>query len=280
MIPYTLSLWPKRPLVWTDNGRVNISVVFTWHLPEIRRYCAALAEKAIVGGPAIKMMPDYLSDVAEIGGELPGVLQRHNALATRTTVGCPNHCSFCGVPEIEGDFRELEDWPDLPIVCDNNLLAASRKHFDRVIDRLKRHKGIDFNQGLDARLLDRRHAYALSGLVGVFRLAWDSPAQEAPVLRAVALLTGAGIPLSRLRCYVLVGYHDTPEESHYRMNTLVRAGILPNPQRYVPLNSLTGSYAGPGWTNRELRRLCRYYARESLYAIRRGSFRIPFEEFV
>jgi hypothetical protein len=184
------------------------------------------------------------------------------------------------VPEWAGAFRELQDWPDLPIVCDNNLLASSRAHFERVIDRLKRHRGVDFNQGLDARLLTMDIARRLAELDGIFRLSWDTPAQEGAVFDALTRLWAAAIPKDRIRCYVLIGYNDTAEFAHDRCRSLVALGILPNPQRYVPLDSLTRRYVGPGWTDKELTRICRYYARESLWAMRRGGeFRIPYEEF-
>ena len=130
-----------------------LSVPFTWLLPEARAAAVAYSGPVRVGsGPAVDLMPDYLADVAQVGGESPiPPLAIHNPLATFTTRGCPNRCPFCAVPLIEGDLRELEDWPVRPIICDNNLLAASLKHFDKVIDRLKTLPWVDFNQGLEAR---------------------------------------------------------------------------------------------------------------------------------
>ncbi len=104
-------MWPKRPYRWTAHGREHISIPFTWNLPEVRRDIVngnLFADKPIVGGPAVRLMPDYLADVADVDvGDYPGVLQMVNPLATKTTVGCPNRCSFCAVPKTEGVFVEL-----------------------------------------------------------------------------------------------------------------------------------------------------------------------------
>ena len=84
-----------------------------------------------IGGPAVDLMPRYLEGCgAEIGGDYPGVLQRFNHLATRTSLGCPRKCNFCAVPKVAAArARELSgkpvmplpDWPDLPVIADDNL---------------------------------------------------------------------------------------------------------------------------------------------------------------
>jgi len=262
--------WPKKPHWWWCSNTWYISVPFTWQLPALRQDLLngdLFGFEVRVGGPAVKLMPDYLGDIAgvTVGGEYRGALQVVNPRATRTTLGCPRACGFCGVPRFEGEFRELEEWPDLPVICDSNLLASSLRHFERVVDRLKRHKQVDFNQGLDARLMTPHHAYELSKVEGLFRLSWDGVGQESAVLRSIQMLTGEGIPRARIRCYVLVGWRDAPEEVAYRMERLKAVGVLPNPQRYVPLDSLTGKFVGDGWTERELRRFCRYWSRRRLY---------------
>ena len=162
-----------------DGDVQNISVPFTWNLPDLRTEFMQrdfLLGKVRVGGPALKLMPDFFADMPwiEVGDDEPGVLQRMNPMATRTTVGCIRRCSFCAVPITEGKFYELKDWQDLPIICDNNLLASSQRHFDKVCDRLEHHDWCDFNQGLDARLINDHHAERIGRLRGAHvRLALD-----------------------------------------------------------------------------------------------------------
>ncbi len=273
--------WPIGPYYWEQDGRRCISVPFTWNLPEVR---TAILEgdlfygRPLVGGPAVKLMPDYLADVADIGGDLPGVLQRVNPQATRTTVGCPNHCGFCAVPTLEGGFRELDDWPDLPVICDNNLLAASDRHFSRVMMRLRKWSGVDFNQGLDARLLEDSHARAIAelGPDTTVRLSWDLSSQEKDVIRAVTRLRKAGVIRKQIRVYVLIGYLDQPKEALYRLETLYYGlGVTPSPQRYHPLDAVDDSYIGPLWrgAESELEKMVRYWSRL------RYTGGVPYEEF-
>jgi len=254
--------WRKGIAAWRMGQALYLSVPFTWLLPEARELAAAHGGPVYAGGPAVDLMPAYLADVAVVGEPCPvPPLPLHNPLATFTTRGCPNRCPFCAVPRIEGEFRELADWPVRPIVCDNNLLASSRRHFDRVIERLKRLPWVDFNQGLDARLFSAYHASRIAELKAVkVRFAFDTLAAETAVADAVSLARRHG--LRDLGVYVLIGYNDTPDEARYRLETVRSWGIPPNPMRYQPLDALEkNAYVAPGWTARELKRMMRYYSR-------------------
>lgn len=269
--------WSKKFLEWTDDDQAYLSVVFTWDLPKVMERTIILREKGYtvhVGGPACKLMPDYLADVARVNEMEVPVLERHNPMATFTSRGCVRHCKFCAVPQIEGGLVELDDWPIRPIVCDNNLLACSRAHFDDVIDKLKPLSGIDFNQGLDARLLTEYHADRLAELDCMVRLAFDSVSYESQFMRAYETLRKAKIAKRRIRVYVLIGFDDTPEDALYRLELVRRLKITPNPMRYQPLNTLKkNSYIAPGWTDKELKRYMRYWSRL------RWLNSVPFEEF-
>jgi len=229
-------MWPKRAIDWIENGTALVSVPFTWELPQAYSRCAFLREqgyKVRAGGPAVNLMPDYLVDVAEIGGEVDA-LKHHNPDATFTSRGCIRKCGFCAVPKIEGDLVE-------PL------------------------GGVDFNQGLDARLLTDYHAARLAGLALVaVRLAWDHVGLESTVMTAIERLERVGFLKRQIRVYVLIGYDDTPEDALYRFETLKAWGIWPNPQRYNPLDALKrDSYVAPNWTHRELKRMMRYWGRQA-----------------
>lgn len=302
-------MWSKRILEWKDDqkGIAYLSVVFTWdlHLAYQRAiWYASLGYDVQAGGPAVKLKPEFLAPVATCNAmEIPGVLQRHNPWAARTTTGCPNRCPFCAVPIIEGDFQELDTWRPGPVLCDNNLTAASRKHFDRVIDRLKpfdtyrrkierinrrrkRQKRppvweipqIDFNQGLDARRLTKHHARRLAELDCMTRLAWDRIEGEHDFFKAYGMLRAEGIPPERIHVYVLIGYHDTPEEAQYRLEAVANTGSWPNPMRFQPLDALIkNSYVGRYWTALELRQHMKYYSRLLWF---RERYKMTFEQFL
>jgi hypothetical protein len=269
----------RAPGQQCDPRTVRLSVPFTWNLRHARQRAAWLQTqgyRVLAGGPAVRLMPAYLADVATIEEDWPGAVQKHNPFATFTTRGCVRKCPFCAVPVIEGAFRELETWPVAPIVCDNNILASSRAHFDRVVDRLKpvAHLGIDFNQGLDARLMTARHADRLAELGCLARLALDHASLESAFLRAFQHLRDAGFPKHSIRCYVLIGYNDTPEDALYRLRLVDSLGIKPFPMRYQPLDALRkNAHVGHNWTEEELRRFVRYWARIRYF------HHIPFEEF-
>lgn len=266
--------WFKSLVEWTEGDSAFLSVVFTWDLPTAYQRAAWLREegyRVIAGGPAVKLMPDYLREVAQIGGDMDGVLERHNPEATFTSRGCVRKCKFCAVPKIEGDLLELDDWEPRRVVCDNNLTACSTSHFSDVMHKLRGIKGVDF-QGLDARLLDSQHAMLLSRLdLSVIRVAWDRV--DADPWYGVRNLTAAGIPKSKVRVYVLIGFNDDPADARYRLEEIRCRGFLPCPQRYNPLDALErDAYVAPGWTDSELRRYMRYWYNPQVWGV-------PFDEW-
>jgi hypothetical protein len=266
--------WPKNITIWQKGDVGYMSIPFTWLLVDAR---ARLLQKDMfikhwnVGGPAVQLMPDYLQGIKNVslGGDMPGVLQRVNPMATRTTVGCPNRCKFCGVGQrlIEGPFKELPDWPDKPIICDNNLLASHHRHFDRVIDRLVKWEWCDFNQGLDAAFLTNHHAKRIAEIKNpIVRLALDSDARRNVWTRAHETLHQAGIAKHRIRTYVLCGFRSTPDESWARCEWVKAQGYDPYPMWFHPLMALERNIVTPeqvllGWTDNERKELMGWYYR-------------------
>jgi len=111
------------------------------------------------------------------------------------TRGCPNKCSWCIVPEKEGNIKAYADIGSFigsyktAVLMDNNVLASDHgiKQIEKIIDmKIK----VDFNQGLDARLIDDSMAKLLSRVKWLkpLRLACDSQAMKNPVEKAVSLL--------------------------------------------------------------------------------------------
>jgi len=255
--------WHGTFAEWTEGDTAFLSVPFTWNLQDAHQRAAWLRQQGYrvrAGGPAVSLMPHAMADVAELGGEVDA-LPHHNPRATFTSRGCIRQCSFCAVPKIEGGLRELAEWEPRPVVCDNNLLACSLVHFNQVIDRLKPLSGIDFNQGLDARLLTKYHAERLAELDCTVRLAWDHIDTGNAFMAAYEWLRKAGIPKRRIRVYVLIGYQDTPDDAWFRLRTVWNLGVMPNPMRYNPLDALVrDAYVGEAWSDRLLRAYMRYWA--------------------
>ena len=264
--------WPGGPMEWLEGRTLYVSIPFTWDLPEVRYELNAsslLWDRAVVGGPAVRLMPGYfdiLKPYVTEGGDLPGVLQRVNPMATRTTLGCSRRCPFCAVRQIEGRLVELGDWPDLPILVDNNLLATSSGHFDRVMDRLERWEGVDFNQGIDSRLLTPTHAHRIGRLPRPYtvRLALDHDGYRDAWEQAYVLLRRAGVPNRFIRSYCLIGWKDTPTEAWKRCEWVEAHGAMPLPMWFHELttmqrNVVTEAQEQLGWSGEERKRIMRWF---------------------
>lgn len=258
--------WSNGIAEWIEGDTAFISAVFSWNAQKAYSLCIyykQLGYKIRCGGQAVWQFPQMFSEFDTSG--VVDALPHHNPDATFTSRGCIRKCSFCLVPKLEGKLVELDDWPVRPIICDNNLLATSYAHFDKVIDRLitGNVKGIDFNQGLDARILTDYHAKRFAELPKdtIIRLAWDHISMEQTYLSTFQRLINAGVKAQQIRTYVLIGYKDTPEDAHYRLEKVRELGALPNPMRYQPLDSpKRNSYVGENWTNELLTRYMRYWS--------------------
>ena len=265
--------WPKAPTSWIEQRIFYISIPFTWHLPQVKAHLmqqSFLWDSAVVGGPAVSLLPTFFEDCPHVTTkkQSPGVLQRINPYATRTTIGCPNNCKFCGVKRINGNFIELEDWPNLPIIIDDNLLAASEQHFDRVIDRLiqwNQWKWTDFNQGLDSRLLTDYHAKRLAQIQkSMIRLALDNMTYAETWETAFERLRRAGIAKTNIRSYALIAFNTDPGEAWCRCEWIESHGIKVLPMWHHPLdalreNTVTKEQRELGWTDYERRRIMQWF---------------------
>ena len=126
------------------------------------------------------------------------------------TRGCINKCSFCIVPEKEGEIRKHADIEeflrhDKVVFMDNNVLASD--HGIDQIGRLSELKvKVDFNQGLDSRLIDPFVAKRLSKLkwLSPVRLACDSHKQISDIKKAVTLLRWENVTPRRYFVYCLI----------------------------------------------------------------------------
>ena len=268
--------FPRGSTRWLgEQGTLFVSVPFTWNLPTLRRLlnnADIYVDHIVVGGPAIRLMPRYFEDCPWITtdlGDLPGVMQKVNPYATKTSTGCVRTCEFCAVPKTEGALKELDDWPDLPIITDNNLLACSLPHFDRVMDRLENHQGVDFNQGLDARLLTQYHAERIALLKiakrGV-RLALDNASIQSVDTwsTAYAYLRMSGVARRNISSYALIGFDSDPPEAWARCLLIekTKSRVLPmwfHELDAMKANQVTEKQKALGWDDYERRRIMQWF---------------------
>jgi len=244
------------PPLWAEYDEVHISVAWTWDLPRaewLARQWSPVAPVRI-GGPALN----------EPGGAfMPGQYVRQGC--TITSRGCPNHCWFCSVPR-----RERHGLVELPIqpgnnILDDNILATSRPHFERVCEMLRSQRDVQFTGGLEAARLTDWHVDQLVGLrLNQLFFAYDTPEDLEPLREASKRLLRAGLTRHKLRCYVLVGHpRDTQESAETRLLETIGLGFFPMAMLY---RDETGSVE-PSWLSFQRR-----WARPaSIYAHQRAA---------
>lgn len=151
------------------------------------------------------------------------------------TRGCPRHCPFCIVSEKEGNTHTVADigefWKDQKYIelLDANILASKdrEKHLLSLADT---GAYVDFNQGLDVRLMDRDTA-ALIGNIKLkdIHFAWDNPGDQATIdgLELYAKYSQKKIHGSYATVYVLTNFGSTHEQDLERIYRLREMGYDP-----------------------------------------------------
>jgi len=211
--------WVGEPDLFAPHpDLVEISCVFTWDVAECLRLKAAwegYAKQVLVGGPGF----------GDDGGAfVPGRFVKLGV--TYTSRGCPRRCSWCYVPQREGSIRELDIAPG-NIVQDNNLLACSREHIEKVFRMLESQRAIKFSGGLDHRLLRQWHLEAISALrLDEVWLAYDHKSHRKSALKAIELARKY-FSREKVRCYVMVGKDEDIAGAEQRLREAYNAGALP-----------------------------------------------------
>lgn len=151
-----------------------------------------------------------------------------------TSRGCSNNCGFCIVPKKEGKIREHSTLSEFVqhrkvVLQDNNFLASPHAE-DKLFEMIERKLIVDFNQGLDIRLLNEKFACLLARLnPPELRFAWDYVGIETTVRCGISLLKNAGFPINRHRIsmYVLCNYGTNLKEDLHRVEVLRSLDVRP-----------------------------------------------------
>jgi hypothetical protein len=239
------------PSMFAEADKIEISVSFTWDIPEAERLEKEWRHVAptTIGGPAFN----------NPGGDfIPGqYIKRGYVITSR---GCNNRCWFCSVWKREGGVvRELpitEGWN----VLDDNLLACSESHIRAVFSMLEKQKErIQFTGGLEAKLLKPWHVDLLHSLKPKqMFFAYDTPDDLEPLIEVGRMLKTAGFTRNHMRCYVLIGYpKDTLEDAEKRLITTIQHGYFPMAMLWKDKN---------GMTNYDWRKFQRLWARPAIIA--------------
>ena len=236
----------------------------------------------LTSAPIEERIPDY-SILEHIDYTYP-VRDAYFGYASR---GCIRKCHFCGVPKLEGAQKEMPPLTQLVegvssrygekkdlILMDNNITASSRykevmaeirdlgfipgSMLERDGKRLKRR--VDFNQGVDARILAKSPMYLkemATVCISPLRIAFDHIGVRKVYETSVRMAAENGI--TSLSNYMLYNFKDTPADLYQRMrlnielNEKLGIRIWSFPMRYQPVTLKERSHIGEKWNRYYLR---------------------------
>lgn len=240
-----------QPLLTGHCDKVYMSKVFSfspdyeWCIDadEIHRggsgYCIELvdgkerynAEKDIPLPKEVEhIMPDY---------ELYGITDTAYGFLTR---GCPRQCGFCHVASKEGpvsrkvaDLKEFWNGQKNIVLCDPNILA-SKDHIDLLEQVAETKAKVEFNQGLDIRLVTDENLKALKQVrLTHIHFAYDRIQDREivePRLEAFVKRTGFNRSKGGVMVYILCNYDTTIQEDIHRIQFCRSLNISPYPMIY------------------------------------------------
>ena len=225
-----------NPLLPYD--RVYSSKVFTF-TPE----CPYLPEDAIKGGTGYGIMDELPQDIDDIFPDYSLYLDCDHAIGFLTR-GCIRKCPWCVVPRKEGKIRPYRTWREVKrpdsrdiVFMDNNVLACAHG-LEQIEDMIGQDVRVDFNQGLDARLITPEVASMLAGLkwIRFVRMSADTDEMLEKVLTPIDRLRKHGVKPYRVFVYVLVQDVESAERRAVALRQ-IGAEVFAQPYRDFTTNA-------------------------------------------
>ena len=230
MTPVDDMAFYDTPGLWIpDHDEVHICCVFTWDIEQAKdmqfQWQGRTKKPVLIDGPAF----------GNSGGEFVPVRYVKPGVVF-TSRGCPNKCRWgdmrCLVPEREGKLRELSihegNW-----INDNNFLACSKQHREKVYQMLRGQKAVEFKGGLEAaRLTDWDIEQMRSLRIRKMFFACDHDGAIPLIQKTAKRLYAAGYKWDHLHCFVVIG--DDMKKNESRLIAVAEAGIMPFAQLYQP----------------------------------------------
>ena len=237
----------------------------------------------VVSTPIEELIPNY-----GILNDIDYTYPVNDAYFGYASRGCVRKCAFCGVPKLEGGQREMPPIASLIagvderfgpkknlILMDNNIAASSR--YKEVIAEIRDtgfqsgalfkrsdsppvKRRVDFNQGVDARILSKTPMYLkemATICIDPLRIAFDHIGMRHAYERSVQMAADYG--LRSLSNYMLYNFMDTPSDLYRRMsinielNERLGVRIWSFPMRYLPVTMKDRSHVGKNWNRYYLR---------------------------
>lgn len=259
-------------------SKIYITSLFTWAWEpvwqSVRKYKSWYPDIEItLGGLYASLLPDHAkasgADTVHIGLHLEAehcipdysLVPEWDGNIIFASRGCNNRCPNCVVPRVEGNIcLEKESIKHLLhpthkklIFFDNNILAM--KYRDNIFEEIiELNMPVDFNQGLDARLLDNKAADYIGKMkIPMVRLAYDLPNQRDALKNAIEKLGENGITKRHILVYAMFNFIETPNDFLDRVKEILNWGASCYPMRFQPINTLKkDAYVSTHWTNTQL----------------------------
>ncbi len=233
------------------------------------------------GAPAIaELVPDY-----DLLKQVDYPYFPNDAYFVRITKGCIRSCKFCAVPRLETEYGYLNSVGNQVVsvkalygerknlvVMDNNILGIedidyhingiAEIGFERGATFKGKRRYVDFNQGLDARIIAEKPELAklLAKIcLSPVRLAFDfnSRLMGRAYKEAIHLLAAEGF--REFTNYLLFNFNDAPEDLYsrlmvnYELNDKLKLQITGFPMRFIPMDDVKRNHISQFWKWRFLR---------------------------
>ncbi len=243
-----LSVGKQQKRLFDIPDETYLSCVFRWNRKSAIETASQL-HNCFIGGTGVdiqtKLTDEIMSTPPDYSlyptGYAVGFLSR----------GCIRKCPWCVVPRKEGNLKRVATAQEIvgshkkAVFIDNNFLAL--RDYEKDLIWLAENKiTIDFNQALDARLVDDKAARLLAKCKWYpgIRLSLDSDGMIKHVKRAVDNLVKHGVSRGSLRVFTLIGFSGY-ESDLERLFKLREWGIAPFPMGYK--DNDTGEEPARGW---------------------------------
>ena len=244
-----------------------------WHSTYDKIYCSKIFTKAdkngdyrtddmICGGSGINIKRKLPKEIEHIRPDYS--LYNLNYSLGFTTRGCIRSCGFCIAREKEGYIKEhaeveefLNPKSKIIILMDNNFLALL-SHIKKLQKYIDRGWIMDFNQGLDIRLINKESAKLLRNVKHLkqIRFSWDLMNYEKEVKEGIKILLKIGIKPYRIMVYTLCNFNTSFEEDMYRFEELVNLEVDPFVMIYENGDRNLRDFAR--WVNKRIYKVCEW----------------------
>lgn len=251
LVQMKLSAWHKaqgdhvewyQPLISGHMDKVYMSKVFSFS----QDYPYPIdADEVIKGGSGyhIKLVDGketWIGDSESLPDEIEHTCPDTSLYGIKDTAygfltrGCPRGCEFCHVVAKEGrcsrkvaDVEEFWGGQKYIELLDPNILACRDR--DELLNQLAETGAkVNFNQGMDARLMTEEIAEKVGRMTRSVTFAWDGYKDEDRILEGIKTYKRVtGHNRSRISVYVLCNFNTPFDYDVHRVETLKALDVTP-----------------------------------------------------